>query len=492
MLSKCWLAVLFTISWLASLSLADSQSEGAYLYMEPFYWGAATAAYQSEGAANSDGRGPSIWDTFSAIPGKIHNNDNGNIADDSYHKYMEDIELLKSLGVNSYRFSISWSRILPQGTLQHVNIEGIEHYQKVLDALLAANIEPFVTLYHWDLPQALEDAYGGLLDDRFVTDFVAYADLCFKSFGTKVRHWITINEPWTVSYLAYGEGVFAPGRCSDRQRCHLGDTATESYIAAHNLLKAHAAAADWYKKHYQSTQHGLIGITLNQDWSEPFDVSDYEDVAAAERRREFVFGWFGDPLFFGHYPASMVTLVGDRLPSFTPEESTKLMNSVDFLGINHYTTKYILHRHPGGLDANPQLQRLQRQNPRYFNDSILPFLTGLRSNGHEQGWAADHLTIESYYGYNGQVIGPQGGSPWLHSVPEGFYNMLMWVHRRYALFFKPEEVNTWPAGKRRPPFVYITENGCDVLQESQLSFPQVLQDDFRYVLILRGYFDVSQ
>eukprot|EP01033_Poteriospumella_lacustris_P020085 gene20085-14651_t len=140
--------------------------------MEPFYWGAATAAYQSEGAANSDGRGPSIWDTFSAIPGKIHNNDNGNIADDSYHKYMEDIELLKSLGVNSYRFSISWSRILPQGTLQHVNLEGIEHYHKVLDALLAANIEPFVTLYHWDLPQALEDAYGGLLDDRFVTDFV--------------------------------------------------------------------------------------------------------------------------------------------------------------------------------------------------------------------------------------------------------------------------------------------------------------------------------
>lgn len=457
----------------------DAENEGAYLYREPFYWGAATAAYQTEGATSEDGRGKSIWDVFSSIPGKIRNGDNGDVADDSYHKFMSDIELLKDLGVNSYRFSISWSRILPSGRGE-VNMVGVDHYNKILDALLLANIEPFVTLYHWDLPQDLEDEYGGLLNKQFVTDFVQYADICFKYFGGKVRHWITINEPWTVSYVAYGQGTFAPGRCSDRNRCSLGDTPTESYIAAHNLLNAHAAAAAVYKRNYQGIQNGMIGITLNQDWAEPFDPSNFEDVSAAERRREFVLAWFGDPLFFGHYPASMVVAVGDRLPQFTPEESRRLMNSLDFLGINHYTTKFILNRNSGGLKENPRLSVIEQANPTYFNASIRNVFANLESNGHGKGWAGDQWTIESAYGMNGKLIGPQGGSPWLQSVPQGFYSMLMWIHRRYSLFFRPEDVNSWPIQRKLPPFIYVTENGCDVLHESQEGFPQVLQDDFRY------------
>lgn len=458
----------------------DAEREGAFLYREPFYWGVATAAYQTEGAVTEDGRGPSIWDKFSLIPGKIRNNDNGAIADDSYHKVKEDIQLLKELGVNSYRFSISWSRILPNGT-GTVNMAGIAHYNRILDALLMENIEPFVTLYHWDLPQALEERYGGLLSSQFVADFTNYADICFKSFGSKVRHWITVNEPWTVSYLAYGEGVFAPGRCSDRSRCNEGDTPTESYLAAHNLLNAHASAAALYKRSYQSLHHGLIGITLNQDWAEPFDAGNFEDIAATERRREFVLGWFGDPLFFGHYPESMISAVGARLPQFTPEESNRLRNSLDFLGINHYTTKFYLHRNAGGVENNPRVKIIEQNNFEYFNSTILPSFDRLVSNGQNQGWLADQMTIESAYGINGMLIGPQGGSPWLQSVPEGFYNMLMWIHKRYSLFFRPEEVNTWPVGKKRPPFVYVTENGCDVLDESKMTFPEVLQDNYRQV-----------
>lgn len=456
------------ISLIASIGLAEVYQqaiEGAFLVREPFYWGAATAAYQIEGATDEDGRGPSIWDTFSSVPGKIAHNDTGNVADDSYHMILEDVSLLKSLGVNSYRFSFSWTRILPQGTGE-INQAGVDHYNRVLDALEDADIEPFVTLYHWDLPQALEDRYDGLLGVEFVNDFTAFADVCFRLFGDRVRHWITINEPWTVSYLAYGAGAFAPGRCSDRARCSAGNSATESYIAGHNLLNAHAAVVALYRSKYKRIQHGLIGITLNLDWVEPYRAEDPEDVLAAERRREFVLGWFADPVFFGHYPPSMVSLVGDRMPTFTQEQSRLLKGSLDFLGLNHYSTKYIIHRFPGGLAQNPHLDVHMFDKDNNGNSaSLAEVLDALDAN---PAWVSDQLTLETKYNPQGELIGPQGASAWLNMVPQGFYELIMWTHRRYNL------------ADLDKPWIYITENGCDAPGEETTPLPAVLEDTFRY------------
>ena len=165
-----------------------------------FLWGTATAAYQIEGAVSKDGRGPSIWDTFSDIPGKVYNNDNGDIADDSYNRFYEDIRLMKRMGMKAYRFSISWSRILPKGTGK-INFLAINHYNKVIDELIRNGIEPLVTLYHWDLPEHLDEKYNGWLNKQVIADFTEYANVCFANFGDRVRYWVTINEPWTFVYL---------------------------------------------------------------------------------------------------------------------------------------------------------------------------------------------------------------------------------------------------------------------------------------------------
>jgi beta-glucosidase/6-phospho-beta-glucosidase/beta-galactosidase len=304
-----------------------------------FLWGTATAAYQIEGGVNQDGRGESIWDVFSHIPGKTKNGDTGDIADDSYNRMYEDIRLMKNLGILAHRFSISWTRILPTGSGK-INYLGINFYNKFIDELIRNGIEPMVTIYHWDLPQALEDEYSGWLDKKIVTDFTNYADICFSYFGDRVKYWITINEPWTFCYLGYVTGLFAPGRCSDRKKCKKGDSSTEGYIAAHNVLNAHAAAVELYRLKYQNIQGGKIAITLNHDWSEPLTQS-VADIDAAERKNIFSMGWFGDPIAFGHYPQLMVDVLGSRLPTFTKEESERLKGSFDYWALNHYSTKYI-------------------------------------------------------------------------------------------------------------------------------------------------------
>lgn len=179
-------------------------------FPKDFIWGAATAAYQIEGAWNEDGKGPSVWDTFCHVGGKIHNNDTGDVACDSYHKTEEDVSLLKDLGVGYYRFSISWSRVLPQGTIDKVNPLGVNYYNKLIDTLLANGIKPAVTLYHFDLPQALQDI-GGWHNPTISDIFNEYAQFCFKEFGDRVGIWLTINEPHEEALDAYGLGAFAPG-----------------------------------------------------------------------------------------------------------------------------------------------------------------------------------------------------------------------------------------------------------------------------------------
>lgn len=408
------------------LSLASCASA----FPKDFAWGAATAAYQIEGAYKEGGRGLSIWDTFSHTPGKTANGDTGDVADDSYHRFEQDIALAQQMGITHYRFSIAWSRILPNGDFP-VNKEGVEFYNKLINTLISKGIEPFVTLYHWDLPQALEDKYEGWLDERSVAAFSRYAEVCFLNFGDRVKNWLTFNEPLTFVGLGYAYGIHAPGRCSDRSRCAKGNSGTEPYIVAHNVLKAHGRAVAIYRELKQATDKildGKIGITLNVDWAEPLTNSQ-ADKDAAERLLQFNLAWFADPVFFGKYPDVMVQNVGGRLPSFTAEESALIKGSWDFFGLNHYTSKYAAQPNwgfsPGSYDGDT--------------------------------WVATTTT-----GSNGKPIGVRADSEWLYVVPWGFRSLLNWVAERYG-----------------NPGIFVTENGCDVPDESSLPLDKALKDDFR-------------
>ncbi|KAI4333178.1 hypothetical protein L6164_018016 [Bauhinia variegata] len=305
-----------------------------------FVFGAGMAAYQSEGAANIDGRGPSIWDTFTRQhPEKIWDHSNGDVADDFYHKYKGDIQLMKKIGLDSFRFSISWSRIFPKGKGK-INDLGVKFYNNLIDELLSNGITPFVTLFHWDLPQALEDEYGGFLSPKIVRDYRDFTEFCFKTFGDRVKRWVTLNEPLSYSLNGYNGGTFAPGRCSNYVgNCTAGNSATEPYIVAHHLLLAHAAAVRVYKTKYQAHQKGQIGITLVTHWFEP-KFNSIADRQAASRAIDFFFGWFAHPITYGDYPQSMRSLVAARLPRFSKVQSQILKGSYDFLGVNYYTTYY--------------------------------------------------------------------------------------------------------------------------------------------------------
>lgn len=222
-------------------------------------------SYQIEGAPTEDGRGPSIWDIHCSKPGKIADGSSGAVACDSYHRTAEDIALLKSTGAQAYRFSLSWSRIIPLGgRTDPVNQKGLDHYVSFVDDLLAAGIVPLVTLFHWDLPQGLDERYGGLLNkDEFAADFEHYARVVFGALGSKVRHWITFNEPWCSSILGYSTGLFAPGRTSDRSKNPVGDSSTEPWVVGHNILVAHGRAVKVYREEFKARDGGEIGITLN-------------------------------------------------------------------------------------------------------------------------------------------------------------------------------------------------------------------------------------
>ncbi|TYI71356.1 hypothetical protein E1A91_D08G288700v1, partial [Gossypium mustelinum] len=300
-------------------------------FPDNFLFGGSTAAVQIEGSTKFGGKGPSVWDQFiREFPEKITDNSNLEVAADSYNRYKEDVSILKDLGVNAYRFSIPWTRILPDGTLGGgINQEGINHYNSFIDDLIKNGIEPYVTILHFDSPEALESKYGGFLNHSIVNDFKDYAEICFKTFGDRVKNWITINEPLIMAKMGYAMGVGPPGRCSDRKICPNGNAATEPYIVAHNL----------YKKEYQATQGGQIGIALNSHYYEPYSNTSL-DKEAAKRGMDFELGWFMEPLMHGEYPESMRRLVKDRLPVFTLEQNELVKGSFDFIGINYYTSRY--------------------------------------------------------------------------------------------------------------------------------------------------------
>ena len=297
-------------------------------FPKDFALGVSTASYQIEGAWREDGKGASIWDAFCLVPGRIEDGATGETACDHYHRAAEDVALMKRLGIRHYRFSLAWPRIQPSGS-GAPNAAGLAFYGRLIDLLLDDGIRPWVTIYHWDLPLALQVEKDGWLNADIAERYAEYAAICFKAFGDRVKNWTTFNEPWVSSVHGYGTGRHAPGRKS----------ADEPYLAGHNILRSHARAVALYRREFKPAQGGVIGITFNSDWREP-RTQEPQDVAAAERSLEFHLGWFADPVYLGDYPAVMKEWLGSRLPELEPREKAMLRGSSDFFGINHYRTQY--------------------------------------------------------------------------------------------------------------------------------------------------------
>ena len=272
-----------------------------------------------------DGRGESIWDRFTSAPGRILNGDTGAVACDSYHRYTVDVRLMRELGVNAYRFSIAWPRILPEGR-GRVNTAGLDYYDRLVDELLAAGVEPFLTLYHWDLPQALEDR-GGWPKRETAEAFAEYTEVVAGRLGDRVRHWITQNEPWVVSWLGYGLGVHAPGRKTERG----------ALAAGHHVLLAHGRAAEVIRR---EAPHSEVGITLDLVPTYPF--SDAEaDVEAARQCDGFRNRWFLEPVVGHGYPDDMIERYAEILPTIEDGDMETIAVPLDFLGVNYYTRSVV-------------------------------------------------------------------------------------------------------------------------------------------------------
>ncbi|XP_030532489.1 beta-glucosidase 11 [Rhodamnia argentea] len=342
-----------------------------------FVFGSGTSAYQVEGAANEDGRTPSVWDTFAHAG--FANGATGDVACDGYHKYKEDVQLMVETGLDAYRFSISWSRLIPHGR-GPVNPKGLRYYNNLIDELTKNGIQPHVTLYHFDLPQELEDEYGGWVSNKIVEEFTAYADVCFREFGDRVRYWSTVNEPNIFSIGGYDQGIVPPKRCSPPFgfNCTKGNSSSEPYLVVHNILLAHASVAKLYREKYKVRQQGFIGLSVYAFGIYPLTNST-EDLSAAQRANDFFIGWLMHPLIYGDYPRVMKQNVGSRLPAFTPLESKQVKGSTDFLGLIYYTSITIedesssLEEEPRDFNRDMAVRLITGGNPsQYFEMPIMP------------------------------------------------------------------------------------------------------------------------
>ena len=287
-----------------------------------FTWGVATSSYQIEGAATAGGRGPSIWDTFSRVPGAVINGDSGDVACDHYHRYNEDLDLIKWLGVNAYRFSIAWPRIFPQGA-GSPNQAGIDFYHRLIDGALERGITPWPTLYHWDLPQALEDK-GGWNSRATSERFAEYAHLMAEKFGDRVKNWTTLNEPFCSAWLGYLYGVMAPG---------IKDLQT-AINASHHLLLGHGLATQAIRSVASDLR---VGIVLNLTPAIPLNE---KDELAAKYADGFDNRWYADPVFKGSYPQDIVEGFGKEVPIHAGDMQS-ISAPLDFLGINFYTRQTV-------------------------------------------------------------------------------------------------------------------------------------------------------
>ncbi|MCA9243068.1 MAG: beta-glucosidase [Phycisphaerales bacterium] len=336
-----------------------------------FLWGAATAAFQIEGATTRDGRAPSIWDVFCATPGKTKRGDTGEPACDHYRRWKGDIELMREVGLQAYRLSVSWPRVMPSGR-GDVNPAGLDFYDRLIDGLIDAGIAPMVTLYHWDLPAALQMEMGGWIHPDMPKLFADYAQVIYDRLADRVKMWITINEPWCCVDGGYFHGGHAPG-IRDRR---LG------YLAGHNLIRAHAYAVQRYRAHENGK--GKISFALNTTFSYPASDTP-EDAAAAERAMLDFGGWFTDPPHFGDYPAVMRERLGDMLPEFSAQDAALLRGSMDYLALNYYLSDTV--RHAPGV-GHMEIER--SFDPAYEKTQM--------------GWPI---------------------------VPDGFFRLLKWLNSRY-------------------------------------------------------------
>jgi len=306
-----------------------------------FIWGAATASYQIEGAALEDGRGESVWDRFCATPGKVRGGDTGAVACDFYHRYRDDIRLMRELGLDAFRFSIAWPRVMPEGR-GAVNAAGLDFYDRLVDELLANGIEPFATLFHWDTPQALEDA-GGWRVRSTAEAFAEYAEVVAGRLGDRVRRWMTHNEPWVHAWIGHAWGEHAPGRTSE----------ADAVAAAHHLLLSHGWAMDAIRRAAPDAQAGIV---LNLAHAYPASDSP-EDEAAAWRVDGEGNRWFLDPIFRGSYPADLLDRNELVAPVLQDGDLETIAAPIDFLGVNNYF-RFVVGAGPNGPQfvANPEAQ----------------------------------------------------------------------------------------------------------------------------------------
>jgi beta-glucosidase len=393
-------------------------------FPEGFLWGAATAAYQIEGAWDEDGKGPSIWDTFSHAPGRVANGDTGDVACDHYHRWREDAALMRELGLDAYRFSVSWPRVLPEGT-GAVNAPGLGFYDRLVDDLLDAGIQPCLTLYHWDLPQALQDR-GGWGSRETVDAFVGYADVVSARLGDRVRLWVTHNEPSVVAVDGHVVGEHAPG---------LRDPALGVRVA-HHLLVSHGAAIPVLRANAPASD---VGIVINV-WPKRPASGDPRDVAAAERDYAAHAGWYLDPLFGRGYPDGVLDAY-QRLgwaPDLRSGDLETIAAPLDFLGLNYYSRNVVRH-----------------------DDAAEPFHA---SDVREEG---EYTELD-----------------WL-VVPEGLYDLLTRVQRDYA----PAAVYVTENGAAFPDVVdpdgaIHDDRRVAYLREHLLAAHRAIEDG----VPLRGYF----
>jgi len=295
-------------------------------FPDGFLWGSATSAYQIEGSPLADGAGPSIWQRFAHTPSMVHNGDTGDVACDHYRRMPADVALMRELGMQAYRFSVSWSRVLPEGT-GRVNDAGLDFYERLVDTLLANGIEPMLTLYHWDLPAALNDR-GGWLNRDIAGWFAEYAAIVARRLDGRVKFWSTLNEPWVVTDGGYLHGALAPGHKSRY----------EAPIATHNLMRAHGAAVQAYR----AVGRHKIGLVVNLEPKYP--ASDSEaDRGAVARAHAYMNRQYLDPAFLGSYPKELGEIFGDAWPEHPAADLELIRQPTDFLGVNYYTRNVTRH-----------------------------------------------------------------------------------------------------------------------------------------------------
>ena len=339
------------------------------LFPPTFLWGAATAAYQVEGSPLADGAGPSIWHRFSHTPGLVLNGDTGDVACDHYRRYREDVALMRELGLNAYRFSISWSRVLPEGT-GRANEKGLDFYRRLTDELRSNNIQPLITLYHWDLPAALDDR-GGWVNRDVANWFAEYAQICFRALDDRQPMWATLNEPWVVTDGGYLHGPLAPGHRS----------LFETPLAAHNLLRAHGTAVQAYR----AAGKNQIGIVVNIEPKTPATDSE-DDRRATVRADAYMNRQYLDPIFQGKYPEEMAQLYGEAWPRFPQDDFDSIKQPIDYVGVNYYKR---------GITRNDPAKIIERASQVYNPRAIYT----------ETGW---------------EVFAP------------GLTDTLIWIHERYG------------------------------------------------------------